>query len=194
MLAFRCTGCGTCCRDVRVPLTHLDLSRLAARTGRGAAELIEWLSVVSVNLEGEPETLVRLDAGLRLMVLRHHAGSCTLLGSDARCLGYDARPLPCRTYPLVASFGRRGGVRRLRLLGGTACDFARDGRVDVHRLRAETRDQTAQLAAYATLVGEWNRGQRRRSRLRLRLRPAADFVSFITAAGHDRSPRAAALP
>jgi Fe-S-cluster containining protein len=32
-LTFRCTGCGNCCRTLRVAVTALDVGRLAQATG-----------------------------------------------------------------------------------------------------------------------------------------------------------------
>src|SRR6185369_5791774 len=59
-LRFRCTGCGTCCRDLRVPLTDADLRRLIDATGRAASEIVAWLPTDSVDLIGEPGSLVLL--------------------------------------------------------------------------------------------------------------------------------------
>jgi len=93
-LRFRCTACGNCCRDLRVPLTHADVKRLIDGTGRAAAEFVAWLPTAEVDLIGEPGSLVLLDhdAGHALMVLAQHAGACVFLGSDERCTAYSSRP------------------------------------------------------------------------------------------------------
>ena len=98
-LAFRCTGCGNCCRNLRVALTAADLSRLSAATGQPATALVEWLAPEAVDMTGEPSSFVELGEGRRLMVLAQQAGACVLLGPDDRCRAYDARPLDCRAFP-----------------------------------------------------------------------------------------------
>jgi Fe-S-cluster containining protein len=178
LFGFRCTRCGNCCRDARVPLTDVDLMRLSAHTGSAPADLVEWLSADEIDMTGEPETQVRDRSGYRTLVLRHARGSCDFFDESAGCTAYDARPVACRTYPLDASFGRRGGVRRLRLLPGAsdACDFARDGRVDLRELRADTERQDRELASYAERVSRWNRMQARRARFGHALRTTHDFI------------------
>src|SRR6478736_1183398 len=115
-LRFRCTGCGNCCRDLRVPLTHADVRRLADATGRAAARFVAWLPTHEVDLIGEPGSLVVLDhdAGHALMVLAQREGACVLLGSDERCTAYAARP------------GIAGCIRSPRVSAGAgefvACD------------------------------------------------------------------------
>jgi len=180
-LRFRCTGCGNCCRDLRVPLTHADLRRLVDATGRPPSQIVAWLPTREVDLIGEPGSLVLLDheAGHALMTLAQQDGACIFLGSDERCVAYSARPGNCRLYPFTASFGPRGGLRRLRLLGGTDCDYARDGHNDAHALRAADQLRWAEHRSYLAQVSRWNRLQRHRSLLGRRLQSAREFLAFL---------------
>jgi Fe-S-cluster containining protein len=186
-LRFRCTACGNCCRDLRVPLTQADLRRLVEATGRAAAEFVDWLPSAAVDLTGEPGSLVLLDheAGRMLMTLAHRAGACASLGADERCTVYAARPASCRLYPFSPSFGKRGGVRRLRLLSGTDCDHARDGHNDPHALREADVQRWAEHRTYLAQIQTWNRLQRRRSRLGYRLQSAQEFLAFLGFAAAD---------
>jgi len=101
------------------------------------------------------------------------------LGSDERCTAYAARPGNCRLYPFDASFGPRGGIRRLRLLGGTDCEHARDGQNDAHALRVADERRWAEHRSYLAQISDWNRTQRHRSLLGRRLRGARDFLAFL---------------
>ncbi|HEX2670042.1 MAG TPA: YkgJ family cysteine cluster protein [Polyangiaceae bacterium] len=188
-LRFRCTGCGNCCRDLRVPLTDADLRRVIDATGRPASQIVAWLPTDSVDLIGEPGSLVLLDheGGLALMVLAQRDGACVFLDAQERCDVYDARPGNCRLYPFAASFGRRGGIRRLRLLGGTECDHARDGDNDAHALRRSDERRWAEHRSYLERISRWNRAQRHRSLLGHRLRGAPEFLAFLGFADGERA-------
>ena len=180
-LAFRCTGCGNCCRDLRVPLTQADLGRLVAATGEPAASCVDFIPSAVVDLTGEPGSLVLLDheAGHVLMALAQRAAACRFLGEDQRCGVYGARPASCRLFPFNPSFGRRGGLRRLRLLSGTECDYARDGDNDPHALREADVQRWAEHRSYLAQVDVWNRFQRHRSRIGHRLHSAREFLGFL---------------
>src|SRR4051812_48452278 len=113
-LRFRCTECGNCCRDLRVPLTDADLRRLVHASDLPASRIVEWLPSEAVDLTGEPGSLVVLDheQGRVLMTLAQEAGACRFLSADERCSVYAARPASCALFPFVPSFGPRGGLRR----------------------------------------------------------------------------------
>jgi hypothetical protein len=118
-------------------------------------------------------------AGHALMALAQQGGGCVFLGSDERCGVYSARPGNCRVYPFAASFGRRGGIRRLRLLGGTHCDYARDGKNEPHALRVADALRWAEHRSYMAQISHWNRIQRHRALLGRRLQSARDFLAFL---------------
>jgi|SRR5450432_2844034 len=181
LLSFRCTSCANCCKDLRVPLTAADLRRLVDQTGQMPAEIVEWLPTSEVDLTGEPGSLVVLGQASKrsLMALAQHAAACRFLASDASCGVYEARPASCRLYPFDAAYGRRGGLRRLRLLGGTACDYARDGHNDVHALRQADEQRWAEHRAYLTQVSAWNRSQVHRQRFGRRPLGSPEFLSFL---------------
>jgi len=181
LLRFRCTSCGNCCRDLRVPLTHADLRRLVDASGETAAQIVTWLEPDAVDMTGEPGSMVLLDHASRraLMTLAQRASACRFLGADERCGVYDARPGSCRLYPFEPSFGRRGGLRRLRLLPGSECEYARDGHNDPHALRMADEQRWAEHRSYLAQVGTWNRSQRHRARLGHALRGTSGFLEFL---------------
>jgi Fe-S-cluster containining protein len=181
LLRFRCTACGNCCRDLRVPLTSADLRRLVDETGQAARTIVAWLEPEAVDMTGEPGSMVLLDHAERraLMTLAQRDRACVFLGSDERCGVYSARPASCRLFPFEPSFGRRGGLRRLRLLPGTSCDYARDGHNDPHALRVADERRWAEQRSYLSQVEIWNRSQRHRARLRHALRGSAEFLEFL---------------
>ncbi|MBI3202568.1 MAG: YkgJ family cysteine cluster protein [Myxococcales bacterium] len=160
-----CTGCGECCRALSVPLTFEDLARLIAATALAPEEVIEWASPEQVDVSGEPSCLVLLPAGRRVMVLRQEGGACRFLDRESRCEVHDARPRACRAYPLHATFGSRGGLRRLRVLRGVACPYQLTAVGDLARVRREHAALGAELAQHYAAVAAWNRFQEHRRRL-----------------------------
>jgi Fe-S-cluster containining protein len=107
---FKCTQCGKCCRDAKVPLT--------------VAEAIDWLNRGhSVQLICEaspwPPGLADEDPGAAhfkrrsfaamsgtlpmrvvLILVANNEGACPNLLPDTRCAIYEERPLVCRIYPV----------------------------------------------------------------------------------------------
>ena len=189
-LTFRCTGCGNCCRSLRVAVTSFDVARLASATGRSPDVLVAWLSPDAVDMTGEPQSFVELSAGRRLMVLSQQAGTCQLLGADNRCGAYAARPRDCRTFPFdfadVASAANAAQSkdvstpvrRRLALLPLSDCDYASDAQNDLTLLEAEDRARWHELQNYQTLVAQWNRCAWHRRRLHKSVGSAAQFLDF----------------
>ena len=192
-LTFRCTGCGNCCRALRVAITASDVARLTVASGRAASELVAWLPPDEVDMEGEPESFVELSSGRRLMVLAQARGACVLLTPEDRCSAYAARPLDCRAFPFdferAASASLRDGKARLALLPlvtaerGEAgallsCDYASDGEQNGLELAELDAWRFRELAAYQQVVARWNRLARHRRRLRHPLGSGADFLRF----------------
>jgi len=175
--AFRCTGCGNCCRSLRVAITAQDLVRLVDATGLPARELVDWLAPDAVDMTGEPGSFVELAEGRRLLVLRQQHGACQLLGSDNRCRHYRARPRDCRAYPF--DFGQPP-ARHPGLLPLYDCDYAEDGNNDVACLAAEDEARWRELCHYQELVARWNRRTWHRKRLHKAAGGSEDFLRYIS--------------
>jgi Fe-S-cluster containining protein len=178
-LSFRCTGCGNCCRDLRVAVTAADVARLAQVTGHAPTELVEWLAPGAVDMTGEPSSFVELAEGRRLMVLAQRAGACRLLTSDDRCSVYDARPLDCRAFPF--DFEGPATQRHLRLLPLEGCDYAEDGQQDAPALQHLDEQRWLALRDYQARVADWNRLARQRRRLGHRVGSGDAFLQFALA-------------
>lgn len=179
-LTFRCTGCGACCKTLRVAVTHHDIRRLARATGTPAADLVAWLAPDEVDMTGEPETFVELGAGRRLMVLAQRDGACSLLGPDDRCRAYDARPRDCALFPFAPELDPKGGIERLELLPFAACEADANGSNDARELAFAHARRERELAEYRERVRAWNRLAARRRRFAHPVGGVAAFLEFLS--------------
>jgi Fe-S-cluster containining protein len=107
-IRFKCTQCGKCCRDMKIPLTVAEAMDWLNR-GHEVQVLCET-SPWSAELDREPRALhfkrrsfaamsgsmpIRIVA----MLVANVVGDCPNLLVDKRCGIYKDRPLVCRIYP-----------------------------------------------------------------------------------------------
>lgn len=178
-LAFRCTGCGNCCKDPLLPLTHVDLRLIARRTGEHPRQFVRWVTRDEIQMDDEPEAFVVLRQGKRVMTLQHRRGGCRYLGDDDRCTIYGGRPLGCRIFPFDPTFDRRGGLRRLKLIDATDCRYELDGHNDPAALGALHDKYEDASERYHERVAQWNRAQAARKRRGRRAQTAREFFEFL---------------
>jgi Fe-S-cluster containining protein len=183
-LRFRCNGCGDCCRQLRVALTHHDLRRLSEGLGQWAGALVDWLTPADVDMTGEPGSFVRLTRGRRLMVLAQDEGSCRLLTPDQRCSAYAVRPLDCRLFPFDLEHDAQGRPLRLARLDAN-CGDEQGPAAPLDELSIEDAQRWRELADYQQKLQLWNRMAEHRARSGRRPGDTADFLAFL---GFARAP------
>jgi Fe-S-cluster containining protein len=181
-LKFRCTECGECCRRFRVPLTGADVARLCAATGQPAEAFVEWLPPEAVDMTGEPGSFVRVAEGRRLLTLAHVAGRGCQFLDENRCTVHAHRPTTCRVYPFDVTFGKRAGIRSLRLLDMAGCEAAWDGANNPRSLVRDRQQEQRELAEYTAHVARFNRVQSHRQRLGKPLLTRQAFLQQLAAA------------
>ncbi|MFH1176983.1 MAG: YkgJ family cysteine cluster protein [Acidobacteriota bacterium] len=93
----------TCCRDVNILLTPVDVLKLARRAGLHTKEFLDTHTLVPITK----------DLHLPVVILKMGAAPdklCPFLGENG-CTVYDERPWACRMYPLgMAMPPARAGV------------------------------------------------------------------------------------
>ena len=107
-ICFKCTECGQCCRDTKIPLTVVEAVNWLNRGHE--VQLLCEASPWSAALDAEPRALHfkrrsfavmsgSMPTRIVVMLVANIVGACPNLLPNRRCGIYDDRPLVCRIYP-----------------------------------------------------------------------------------------------
>src|SRR5688572_9354684 len=186
VVTFVCDRCAHCCRHHTVPVTHADVARLARHTGQSPDAFLDLQAPDSVDLTGEPETLVELPEGGRLVVLAHRQGGCVFLEKEGShtetCSVHPHRPLACRAYPFDRSDDEAApvGLHPAPLCPPeTGYLTVLQKRESAASWQAIVRSRDRELHEYAEWVLRFNQRQRLRRRLGKRLRSRAELLRHL---------------
>ncbi len=163
---FRCQGCGECCY-LRIPVTHKDVARIVAGTGRSARELVEF--VPPAVFRGDSAYLEWVWLGprkrsRRVMCLKEVEGHCVYLDEENRCSGYEHRPTVCRTHPFILEMCEQDErIEGVELNQGCECAGTLDGENKVEEVISVHLAGDREDRSYKSLVAQWNRSRRQRS-------------------------------
>jgi Fe-S-cluster containining protein len=108
-LHFKCTQCGKCCQNLKLPLTVSEAVDWL-RTGHAVqiiCEALPWLEEPAAHDRKAAHRRRRsfatmsgsMPARVVVMLAANLAGRCPNLQPDMRCGIYERRPLVCRIYP-----------------------------------------------------------------------------------------------
>lgn len=172
VLAFRCTGCGNCCRGTCVLVTDADVRRLARGTGRAPRHFVRFAGPDDVALPAHSGLWTNLGRRRGVMALRWNGRRCVFLGAGDRCTAYEHRPTACRQFPFEATLADDGTLADASLSRIVDCPHAWDGRVGTRALTRVVQASERENAAYRERVRSWNRA-------RIRQRSAAAFLRFL---------------
>ena len=110
---FKCTSCGTCCRNVKqqVPLETLDVFRIA-RYLKNHEEPIQCMDDV-LEMYAEPALLDECGYFVYFLKTVGENDACIFLDENNRCKIHSVNPRACRTYPFIAAPLDEGGFETL---------------------------------------------------------------------------------
>jgi Fe-S-cluster containining protein len=143
-----------------VPVNHLDVQRLMRAMHLPAEAIVRTYDVTEITFPPGREGWIRLPYGKRILGLKKKDGHCMFLEDDGNCRAYSARPLTCRTYPLLVTYATDDQPASITMLKRVQC---RHGWGPPRRL--ETIVGTAQRedredAVYYKILRQWNRKSR----------------------------------
>ncbi|MCG2879700.1 MAG: YkgJ family cysteine cluster protein [Vulcanisaeta sp.] len=100
---FTCTLCGECCRRYWIPVTHVDVARIAKFTGMRPRD---FLALFPKDMAADwDEPVIKLRDGEYYLVLKKRLdGTCIFnkrVGDKLICSVHPVKPNVCRYYPFI---------------------------------------------------------------------------------------------
>ena len=156
LLRLSCVRCGRCCARPKVPVNDIDIKRLMKATGKKADQIVRLYDGTEITFPPNREGWVRLDYGRRILGLKKKHGHCLFLGHDKRCLVYAARPVTCRTYPLVIRYDKAGKLVDMEFLKRVQCRSVLGKKQSLRKMLAVARQEDAEDRKYYIRLKVWN--------------------------------------
>ncbi len=158
---FRCTLCGECCKRYWIPVTHVDVFRIAEYSGLSPEQFVTFFDKEMTTGWDYPE--IRLANGRYYMILaKRPDGSCIFnrYAENGRliCSVHPVKPLVCRFYPFV--YWVKDDVVYFEVLDKAIGYCPGLGRGSYHEFSIETKAVEEIRRAkeeYRRIVSKWNR-------------------------------------
>ncbi|MFN8577431.1 MAG: YkgJ family cysteine cluster protein [Candidatus Sericytochromatia bacterium] len=149
---FSCNQCGDCCKDMDVPLSHIDINRLIqANTGFDSEMFITLVQPEEITLD-----CALLYGSYQELYLTNKLSdnSCIFL-KDNKCSIYEYRPNSCRTWPFSKNLKNKLFIDNVASkLVDTSC--SKDRFKAHNQVRENINDGINEVKEYREIVKNWN--------------------------------------
>ncbi len=155
-LHFSCNQCGECCREMDVPLSHLDLLQLAQAHPQLSPH--DYARLHRSHPMHPEAVLLNGDYYILFLQRRESDDACVFLGEQGSCNNYPARPRACRSFPFDQT---RNGLLRIMpdidFLYQDFCDKDPVQKADLQAAKLHLSSSDQEFFRYHEVVERWNR-------------------------------------
>jgi Fe-S-cluster containining protein len=139
-----------------VPVNDIDVKRLLKATGKRVDEVVRLYDGTEITFPPGREGWIRLSYGKRILGLKKKHGHCLFLGDDKHCLMYAARPVTCRTYPLLIKYDQAGKLVDMEMLKRVQCQSVFGKKQSLKKMIDVARQEDAEDRKYYDRLKKWN--------------------------------------
>lgn len=171
LLRAKCQGCGGCCTNSVVPVTHADIKRLIKKTKLSAKKIARFVDEDEIDFDEDAPNWIQLKGGKRAMALRKAEGRCMFLDEENRCTVYTARPATCRTFPIAIDLDEDDKVERVSLNRMIKDRYPLGKKRPLKDLIKDAKREDREDQKFYELIEEWNEDYAGKS--------AKSFLKFV---------------
>lgn len=172
---FSCNFCGSCCKEMDIPITHYDIERII-KSGT-TLELDMFITFYPSTPESEYSALLYNEYSTLFLSNNLSDNACIFL-VDNKCSIYEHRPNTCRTWPISKNENNRLQIDEIaQVLVNSACDKKR---FKDHKEISKNIDiGLFELENYKTFLKFWNAKVKDKIELQTIENFVEDFKDFL---------------
>ena len=151
-ISFSCNQCGSCCREMDVPLSHQDVIRIVEAKTEFDIETFVTLHPTSKE---NPDSILLYGEYQEMYISNKLSDNSCLFLKDNVCSIYNYRPNPCRIWPISLNPQKKLHIdNTAQELVNSACDKSKFK--DHKAIREIIEEGTQEYIDYKKIVYEWN--------------------------------------
>lgn len=149
---FSCNQCGECCREMDVPLSHIDIIRILE--SKTSLEPEMFITIHPSDKTSPDAILLYGDYQELYLTTKMSDNSCIFLENNV-CSIYEFRPNSCRTWPFSKNIKNQLFIDDIASkLVEVSCDKKKFK--DHKNIRENIEKGIEEVKAYRDIVMEWN--------------------------------------
>jgi len=163
LLKAKCQGCGGCCTNSVVPVTHEDVKRIMKKTGQKVDDVVRLLDSSEIDYDHDSDAWIKFSYGKRSLALKKKNGHCQYLDDENRCMIYHYRPMTCRTFPHQVTMDE-GKVQNITLNRMIKQSYPSGPKKSIDQLVKETKKEDRDDEKFFKLIEKFNKKKVRKGK------------------------------